>query len=608
MITIIERPVTISVYGEYNELQSLIDSLKFLHPKRFMIMSHQLWKRTKGLQGWDGYLKPMTRVLGHNGKRECTVPRGYKWKLLENIAKLGIKTSDETEFLVSPFKDMVPDDVDPKCVEGDFELDQFQKAGICAWLKNGMGINKAAVNSGKTMLSFGFYATLKKHFPEARMLYVTDRERLVTQVFKESKKFVPQYDVTKFGGGGDDPDGKDIVVCTSAMLRRHIKDLKASGWCSTFNVVLYDESHHASSPSAPEVLNAFDGAFWRIGCSDSVKADDAIASSQILGLLGPIVNEVSSESMISLGRSAVPHIYVVDVNEWTDKYKDIPNSPEPMSEAWVLLDGNPQMIKGVYKSPVYEKDENGDIVTKNFKRLEGTRVVTEQVPVITPGLHTIEIDSTDYEVQSTYCLLNRVNDRAIIRFKDRNACIVAWAKHFHEKNKRTLLVATRTMHVLLLESLISAELGYDCVRTLVGEDSSKERDRVFQWFRATPGAVLITPLAKEGVSINEIEAGIVCDYIASNELGNQVIGRFLRKKKEGDNLAEVVFFVDRQHPNYRKGSIAMLTELQKIKGYLFYHPCHMPGSEKSATVYDSTAEVEDQEDKDFNTKRIYSAV
>jgi superfamily II DNA or RNA helicase len=115
--------------------------------------------------------------------------------------------------------------------------------------------------------------------------------------------------------------------------------------------------------------------------------------------------------------------------------------------------------------------------------------------------------------------------------------------------------------------------------------------------------VLISPLLKEGVSINELEAGVIADFVADSEVMNQYIGRFIRKKEE-ENKAEIVIFVDRQQRRFKTASIALLKKLSRIKGYLFYYPCSSPGSHENATVYDTTAEIERALDRKVFQRKI----
>ena len=597
MITLNEKSAVVYMAGDEGDLYSLKHSLEFPHPQRDRIDLYVWYKRTlndeKGPKGWNGMVSP---IKVRNGTGEFL--RGHREAVVAKAKELGITLDSTSKFLNSPFSKITTDDIAGDCIAGDFELDENQREVIAAWLRHGTGIGKIAVNGGKTAAFAGFAATLKSHIDEARFLYVTDRERLTSQVDREMQRFLPGWDITKYGGNGKDNTGKDMVVCTLAMLRTHFAELVVDGWFDTFNAILFDESHHAQAEQAEKLLLACNSAFFRVGASDTAKEDDPIAQMRITGLLGPVRTVVEQSTLIEAGRSAVPHIYLVDVPEWENKFSGIPYSVAINTPAWVLLSGEETMRKGVYKGPVYEKDAKGNIVMQKRRVLSGTTMTSAEVPVIRPGFHTIEIDEIDYEIDSSYCLLKRAVDKAIIQFKERNDLVVEWSKYFSDQGKRTLVVATRTMHVLILESLIFDAVDPEIVRVLMGEDGKSKRDHTFDWFKRTPGAVLITPLVKEGVSINEIEAGVIADYVGDPEYANQIVGRFLRKK-EGDNKAEIVWFVDRQQRRFKTGCQAMLKKLSKqAKGaFVFYYPVVHPQDVQAATVFDTAAEIEFARDR-----------
>jgi superfamily II DNA or RNA helicase len=139
-------------------------------------------------------------------------------------------------------------------------------------------------------------------------------------------------------------------------------------------------------------------------------------------------------------------------------------------------------------------------------------------------------------------------------------------------------VCTRTLHIYILESLIKRAVDPSLVQILFAKDTSVQRDECFDWFKSTPGSVLITPLVKEGVSINEIRAGVIADYVADFDAAKQMIGRFIRPKKTGDNRSEITWFVDNQSPTYRRGCNNLFRLLESVKGFTFYHPCSTPES------------------------------
>lgn len=330
--------------------------------------------------------------------------------------------------------------------------------------------------------------------------------------------------------------------------------------------------HNCGSKTSKKVLEEVP-AYFRLGASDSMKEDDPGRSRDILGLFGPMLNDVTAAPLIDTGRIAVPHIYILDDLNWNNRFRTVAYAPLPNSKAFVLMDG--RWERGVYKGPVFETDDAGVVKTRRVKTAEWDEQEADWVyvdePIIVQGLHRVELEGQVLEIDSRWCLLERMYDRCIIQFKERNETIVEWAQHFSSLNYPTLIVCTRTLHIYILESLLKKVIDPKLVDILFGEATPKERDQTFDWFRSTPGSILITPLVKEGVSINEIRAMIVADYVSNWEVMNQIVGRALRKKHE-DNAAEIVLFRDRQHPVLRRGFNNMLSQLIKIQGYRFYDP------------------------------------
>jgi superfamily II DNA or RNA helicase len=283
------------------------------------------------------------------------------------------------------------------------------------------------------------------------------------------------------------------------------------------------------------------------------RKDDLQLGITLRGFLGPERHEVSLLPLINNSLVAKPYIYLVDVPEWNKRFDDLPHTAEAGSIAWAVIDGD--WKQGTYICPASDEDEDGD----DIRRLGWQRVM---------------IDGEEVEVESRWCLLRRAYDEGIVRFKERNTFVVNWAKHFSDQGKPTLVVATRTAHVYILQTMMEAA-GLQ-PKVLTGMSTSKERDETFEWLVNTTGSILISPIVKEGVSLPELRAGIVADPVASPDLARQIIGRFIRTKKTGSNEAEVVMFIDRQYKSARYNSMALIKQLEKIRGYSFYYPCQGP--------------------------------
>lgn len=553
MITVTESATRLWIDGEPGEISALYDTFKFRPPDFWRSPAYAVWKRTNGKNGWDGYLSRVRRANG----RTCMM-RGHRDDLLEEL------TGQETKLklLTSPFQSLVVDDVPDDMLKASFKLDHGQRECIAGMLKHAIGTVRVTVSGGKTAIAFGLFAMIKQTFPQARLLYTTPTERLVNQVYKEGKKFMPHLDISQFGGGKRDRTGKDIVVTTVASIRANMEELVNEGWLKSFMVIFYDEVHHAGSPSSRAFLERTP-AFFRFGASDTVKderKEDIVKRWEIQGLIGPSRAEIEVSPLIDIGRVAKPHLYLVDVPEWDGRYDEIPHQPELDTPAWCLIDN--AWHRGTYKGPAFERDEHGYKVDKFGQKIQLI------------GHHLIEVDGEQLDVESRWCLLRRTYDVAVIRNKERNALVVEWAKHYTSQGWPTLIVATRTLHVHILVTLLT-DAGLD-VEHLTSEHDTKERDRVFKWLMDEPGRVLVSPLVKEGVSLPELRAGIVADVVASVDLARQIIGRFIRKKPTGDNHASITWFVDRQYSSARRNCLKLFDSLERVRGYRYYHPCLGP--------------------------------
>lgn len=580
MVKLLERPTHTGIIGDAEDLAELKEWFAFDVPMAWRTPSHVLWKRTSKQSkpnghvgawpmGWDGRFYPL-KVKGSAG----LILRGHTPEVLQACKKLGIEVSGESTYLANPFSQVTEDDLPPQIIDTGFELDEHQRACIVAWLRKGYGINMMSVAAGKTATFAETAAIIKARLPKARFLYVTPSERLVNSVVKEIKRWLPSWDVTQFGGGKNDNTGEDMVVCTIAMLNRHLKSLRKDFFPS-ITALLADECQFFTSDSGEAIALACPARF-RFAASDTLKEDDVVKFTLLRGLFGQILKKVDAAPLIKSGRIAVPHISIVDIETWNNKFNTVTNTAAIGSPAWALIDGS--WKKGTYGGPEFKLDKDGEV---EFAKKTG-------LPIQLPGYHKIAIGGDLKTFESRHCLLNRLNDRGIIQFRERNELICRWTKYYAtDRGLRTLVVATRTIHVMMLAKMLEDYLDPKLIRTLYGDSSTKERDTVFQWFRDTPGAVLVTPLVKVGVSINEIEAGVVADRVADWEYARQIIGRFIRKKAEGTvNEAHITWFFDRQHAKFRKVSKDLFDRLSKeATSFNFLYPVTEPGTEKHAITW-----------------------
>jgi superfamily II DNA or RNA helicase len=584
VISFFENATHLICTGELNELEIISNDLRFRPDGYFYNDRYTRFRVTGGHEGWDGWTYPF-KVSGTAAK----ALRGHRDQIIALCNLHGIGTN-KTKLLPRPFADLHFEDVRPDLIQAPYPLDENQRRAIHHWLVHCIGIAELPVGAGKTAGFAGAASLLKEKHPEARILYIAQAERLVNQAFGDITQFCPHLNITQFGGGKKDNTGKDMVIATPAMLNKHFNRLVMDKWFKSFMAVFYDEVHHATSETSEKVLSEVP-AFYRFGATGSPQDDKDQKQLKMIGLFGPFRMKaeaheyIEGTDKIQKGRQARPHIYLVDVKDWYNKFANLSHVPAPMTPAYVLLDG--VWTKGTYLGPVVELDQAGQPKLKKKRTLDDkNQWMTVEEEIVVPGLHRIQIGPDEMEMESRWCLLNRSYDRAITRFKERNELIVTWAKHFHDRNLQNLIVCTRTLHIYILEALLKQVIDPDKVRILFSKDSTGQRDDTFDWYKSTPGAQLITPLVKEGVSINEIRAGIIADYVADFDSATQIIGRFVRPKMDGDNKAEIVWFVDNQYPAYRRGCNSLFRQLERVRGYTFYHPVIGPETVQAELSYD----------------------
>lgn len=582
MLTLVENYTNVTIKGGWKELNRLSSSLSFLHPERFLIDSHQEFRISKGLKGWDGRIRPMTMVKG-----EGIIPRPLLSRVINKCEELGISIASDSIFIKSPFGGIGVDDIDKNLLQSDFDLDYDQRLCISSWISNCVGINKVTVSGGKTAMFAAASKLILSKFPDRKLVYATQSERLVKQAYSDFTKFLPGVRITQYGGGKKDPTG-DIVIATLAMINRNLSSLREDRWFKDKIAFMVDECHHIISPSGKVISQLFNKSLFKFGASGSTKEDNVMDTFNMESILGPIINRVEVYGLIKKGRVAVPHIYIVDNQDWLGKFDHVPIHQEKGSEAVVFADGNTSIFsKGVYLGKSTEKNKDGSVKTVLEAKMVDGSVEEVISPIIKVGYSDVLIDGSTVEVKSSWCLFERYYDRSIIRFKQRNDLIVEWASYYMNRSLTTLIVATRSIHVNILYERMMKAVSPELVRTLTGGDG-QNRDEVISWWKNNPGSCLISSIIKEGVSVNEIRACIVADYIVDWEYLNQIIGRTIRKK-DSDNTSYVTVFVERQHRDMLKSSKAMFNRLKCIRGYIFYHPLVSPNDIPETMSYDTSS-------------------
>ena len=386
MVTLNEFSTKVWLKGNKDELDDLTEHLKFYPPEYWRSPKYQLWKRTEGRLGWDGTITLIRRVR----RDEAWIQRGHQERLAAAADALNIELTWTAKH--KPFEGLTIDDVPADMLKG-LVLDLDQRTCIAELLRNAYGTVDVSVSGGKTAILFGIVLLIRKRYPKARFLYVTPSERLVRQVTKEAHKLASSLHVSQFGGGVKSEIGKDLVVATLATLNRNHARLIEHGWYSTFSGLLFDECQHASAPRTRKLV-ADIPAFFRFGASATIKdkrKKDIMRGLDIEGMFGPARHRVTMAPLIEIGRVAKPYLYLIDQEDWTNKFEALPYKVTPNTPAWCLLP-DAGWVKGTYLGPVLQRDNRDKVVLDK-----------EGEPCVILNHHLISINDEEHEVESKWC-------------------------------------------------------------------------------------------------------------------------------------------------------------------------------------------------------------
>lgn len=134
----------------------------------------------------------------------------------------------------------------------------------------------------------------------------------------------------------------------------------------------------------------------------------------------------------------------------------------------------------------------------------------------------------------------------------RNKMIAEITKERIAAGKSVLVAVRHVKHAATLHKLLpEAEM-------MLGEDSSEERKRILDGFRAKKIRLVISTLLSEGVDIPTLD--VVVNAAGGRDM-RQLVGRALRKA-EGKDKAEIYDFIDNQHVTLLANSKARMKALE----------------------------------------------
>ena len=242
------------------------------------------------------------------------------------------------------------------------ELRDYQTDAIETALRKRCGIIKCPPGTGKTEIMVGIVKALNVY----PVLWLTDRERLLHQSQKRFETRL-QCGIGCIGEGEWDVQRITIATVQSlcARLRRKEDDPKrkeAVELLQHTQVVISDETHHASNPNEWYKMLMSCPAPFRFGCSATPLDRDDGSNISLVGSIGELIYELSPEDAGELGVIELPIVTMV-------KYKMDPKEESRISRlkamkyAWDSKKKRMSMVQADGWSTIYREG-----ITQNASR------------------------------------------------------------------------------------------------------------------------------------------------------------------------------------------------------------------------------------------------
>jgi superfamily II DNA or RNA helicase len=397
---------------------------------------------------------------------------------------------DERKKLVLP--------AEPVPIQG-FEYRDYQRDGLRLMLKQKRGTVEVATNGGKSLMLAGILKTIEETYPDPntpRALVLVHRK----EIFDQLDDLLSQTLKPQIGRITSKHCSCRHARVTLAMISTLINRIGSYKHVTEFfeqhQILLADEAHHLQAKTWYDLFLNSDAAV-RIGFSGTIPPDDSYAGARVRAATGGRIINVTNQELIEAGHSA-------------------DTSVEMLSH-----DSSKRFPKTFYKAACIEYSK--------------TELNGESVFSYKGGFANATVRGKFFSWYQRKCI-----DVGMINNTPRT---MAFIRRIRERpDKQHLVIAERLKHGENILTILK-DLGEDAAFI---HGNAKDRDKQVQKFRDGKLRILVaSTILDEGVDIDRIDVLVLAGCMKSNRAIKQRLGRSLRKKKHGANVAKVIDMKDK---------------------------------------------------------------
>jgi superfamily II DNA or RNA helicase len=198
--------------------------------------------------------------------------------------------------------------VDRNCLNGktlrDYQISSVKKA-----IHYNNGIFQIATGGGKTVIIAAIIFHYLKYKIIDSVICIVPTVHLLRQMYNEFVSFgFNEKDISRLGGGYNF-ENKPICISTSDSAYKELESIK------DYNLLIVDEAHHTGSKTWSVVCRKVSTSF-RFAFTATVKEDPrwySYSDLSLIGLFGPIIQNIKSKQLIKREYLAQPIYSIVDI-------------------------------------------------------------------------------------------------------------------------------------------------------------------------------------------------------------------------------------------------------------------------------------------------------
>jgi superfamily II DNA or RNA helicase len=304
--------------GHKHELRQMFHALR-VEDKGAAWKAHRILRQMGYFAGYKDKkeriekVKLQTKYIRFYNRRSDSFPSGLVPRVLAYLDKKGIQCfSRDHRRPIPKFKPITKFHFKDK-VESREE--QIVAANVA--LKKGRGILHMATNAGKTEIACAIISELYGQQGNLHwVLFFVHRTGLVRQTVERFRLHLGhKIPVAYIGGGHRSIPSSGVLVATTQTASKMVsnKNHRFLEFLESCDIVFIDEFHVNRAWAATKILDNC-VAPMRLGLSGTIDKNSKVKYLHYMGLTGPIIAEVRNKELVGLGRSAKPHIRMVEVS------------------------------------------------------------------------------------------------------------------------------------------------------------------------------------------------------------------------------------------------------------------------------------------------------